>query len=179
MQSIWSSKLIAEAATFAFHVHWDQVRQFNKEPYGKHLIEVATSLHWAGCDEMTVAAGFLHDSNEDQDITFGELTRRFGAKVAQLVKEVTNVSQPSMGNRAFRKALDRDHVARASPEGMSIKLADIQSNIRDVVQANRSFARVYIPEKEELLPLLSAGNPLLFEAAKYTVKRAKEALVRG
>src|SRR5689334_9380711 len=58
-------------------------------PYISHLAGVAVVLSRHGLDEEVVAAGVLHDSMEDQGITFDELSQRFGGRVASLVRHVT------------------------------------------------------------------------------------------
>src|SRR3954463_3112424 len=90
MQSI---VLITRAMEFASHKHTDQKRKGARaEPYVNHLVEVARLLAdaRAGEDPALVAAGLLHDTIEDQGVTFEELEREFGTDVAGLVQEVTD-----------------------------------------------------------------------------------------
>lgn len=170
------SKLVDMAADFAEYIHISQARKYTGEPYFNHLVEVAMTLHWSGCNERVVAAGFLHDCVEDQNVDSRELAALFGMEVARLVVEVTDVSKPGDGNRAFRKYLDREHLAKASPWGKTIKLADLISNTRNIVQHDPVFAKVYLAEKRDLLPYLKAGNTRLYELACETTDRALEEL---
>jgi len=64
-----TNELVAEAADYAKMIHKPQVRKYTGEPYFVHLVEVGMTLEWAGCDPEVVAAGFLHDSIEDQGQT--------------------------------------------------------------------------------------------------------------
>ena len=166
----FTNELVAHAADYAKIIHASQSRKYTGEPYFVHLVEVGVTLEWAGCDPEVVAAGFLHDSIEDQGQTVESLSRLFGLRVARLVDEVSDVSKPSDGNRAFRKKLDAEHLAKASPDGMSIKLADLISNTRSIAKHDPNFARVYFHEKNNLLPLLKRGNSILWEIAAQQVK---------
>ena len=49
----------------------------------------------------------------------------FGDAITDLVLEVTDVSRPSDGKRAARKEEDREHLARSSAGGATIKLGDL------------------------------------------------------
>lgn len=97
----------------------------------------------------------------------------FGAAVAALVIEVTDVSRPSDGNRAARKAKDRDHLAKASPDAQTIKLADLISNTQSIVEHDPAFARVYLAEKEALLDVLTRGNAMLRTYARLALHGGK------
>jgi (p)ppGpp synthase/HD superfamily hydrolase len=167
-----TNPLVAHAADYAKIVHASQQRKYTGEPYFNHLVEVAVTLEWADCRPEVVAAGYLHDSIEDTSTTSVDLQHLFGPEVARLVEQVTDVSRPGDGNRAFRKKLDAEHLARATPEAMTIKLADILSNTRSIVECDPNFAKTYLKEKKFLLPLLSRGNNVLWQIANEFVNRA-------
>lgn len=109
------------------------------------------------------------------------LTEIAAINTIKLVREVTDVSTPEMGNRAKRREADREHLSHASYEGVCIKLADIISNTKDIVTNDAKFARVYIPEMEALLEVLGRKvndrnefQQKLYEVACSVVKEAKE-----
>ena len=81
-----------------------------------------------------VAAAWLHDVLEDTLVSQQELTVAFGDPVVRLVLELTDVSRPTDGNRATRKAIDRDHLANASPDAQTIKLADLIDNAESIIE---------------------------------------------
>jgi (p)ppGpp synthase/HD superfamily hydrolase len=167
------SKLSLKAKNFAERAHKDQVRKYSGELYSVHLREVAGLCAEVGCRDEVVAAAWLHDIVEDQGISFRFLTEVFGLDVSQLVEELTDISKPSDGNRDVRKRLDREHSAKASPEGQTIKLADLISNSRDIVARDPHFAVTYMREKELLLPLLKEGNQVLWQRAKDILDQYK------
>jgi hypothetical protein len=77
------------------------------------------------------------------------------------------------GNRAVRKAIDREHLAKASPAAKTIKLADLISNSRSILQHDPKFAAVYLAEKRLLLEVLKDGDPTLWSQAYAIVNNAR------
>jgi len=113
---------------------------------------------------MLIAA-LLHDVVEDTSVTIEEIQQEFGADVALLVDELTDVSKPEDGNRAHRKAIDRAHSAQACPRAQTIKLADLISNARDIVKHDKKFAMIFLNEKRQLLQMMVAGDASLYKIA--------------
>ena len=169
--------LSQRAAEYARVIHRDQVRKYTGEPYFRHLESVARIVRGKGYSEDAVAAAFLHDSIEDQGESRERLEALFNPVVARLVWEVSDQSKKEDGNRAARKAIDREHLSKASPEGKAIKLADLIDNTMDIALHDPSFARVYLREKRLLLPLLfDASNAALWYQAS-AIAIASEALM--
>lgn len=150
--------LVERAEEYGRAVHADQKRKYTGEPYAIHLQEVATLVRLTGAREEVEAAAWLHDSIEDQGATVADLAKLFGHQVARIVDEVTDRSQPSDGNRAARKAVDREWLSQASPEAKTLKLGDLISNTSSIVLHDPKFAKIYLAEKRLLLPLLVGGD---------------------
>jgi (p)ppGpp synthase/HD superfamily hydrolase len=165
------SGLIYKAQNFAERAHAAQVRKYSGEPYAIHLREVAGYCAEVGCRDEVIAAAWLHDAKEDQGVTDAELRQLFGINVARLVDEVTDKSRSTDGKREIRKAIDRAHNGRASPEGKTIKLADLISNTKSIVARDPHFAVAYMREKRLLMPLLTDGNALLYRRALELLER--------
>lgn len=163
----------ADVVEFLIRAHGSQVRKYTNEPYVLHPIAVARIVANVTCheydNEEIIIAALLHDVVEDTSYTLKNIEDRFGYVVASLVEMVTDVSKPSDGNRKVRKEIDRQHLAKASPWGKTIKLADLIDNTRSIVTNDPDFARVYMREKRELLEVLSDGNPVLFKEASDIV----------
>lgn len=157
--------LIARALAFATKAHEGQKRKYTDEPYINHPKAVANIILDQRMADEVVAGALLHDVVEDCGVTLDEIRAEFGDTVARLVYQVTDISRPEDGNRAARKAIDREHYGRASLEGKSIKLADLIDNTRSIVPHDPGFAKVYLAEKRLLLPLLKGGNPELWKKA--------------
>lgn len=165
--------LALKAAAHAKVMHGGQERKYTGEPYFNHVRNVAKILEDHGFDEVVVAAAYLHDTVEDTEATEEQLKLNFGFSITKLVMEVTDVSKPEDGNRELRKAKDRVHLSKSSPDGASIKLADIIDNTRDIVANDHKFAKTYLREKDELLSVLQHGDPRLWNLAKRTVEEGK------
>lgn len=166
------------AAHFAHAAHAavGQKRKYTNVPYIEHPFAVARLVLDVTDDESTVAAALLHDTVEDTLITLADIEREFGADVAKLVGWLTDVSQPADGNRAVRKAIDRQHLALADPRAKTVKLADLIDNTRSIVTYDKPFARIYLVEKERLLEVLTEGHPDLYRLAFETLQRAQATL---
>jgi (p)ppGpp synthase/HD superfamily hydrolase len=173
--------LVTHARLFATAAHAavGQLRKYTDEPYIVHPIEVMEIVRSVPHDDGMLAAALLHDVLEDTAVTADLLHAEFGEDVASLVLQVTDVSRPEDGNRRVRKELDRRHIARASPRAKTVKLADLISNSGTIVEYDRSFARVYMKEKEALLAVLHEGDTELHARARAILEDARIALGGG
>ncbi len=161
----------AQVYAMAAHAAVGQKRKYTGEPYIVHPAEVASIVaRVPGATPDMVAAAWLHDVIEDTGCTFTDVHMAFGIDIATLVGWLTDVSQPHDGNRAHRKAKDREHTAEAPAEAQTIKLADLISNSRSIMQHDPEFARVYLEEKRLLLEVLTKGDPRLHaEASRFVM----------
>lgn len=74
------------AKAFAINAHMGQVRKSEPDkPMIIHPIEVGELLEQYGCDDNSVAAGFLHDVVEDTKYTNEDIEREFGSDIKNLV----------------------------------------------------------------------------------------------
>lgn len=151
------------------HAEVGQLRKYTGEPYINHPKAVAELVRSVPHTEEMIAAAWLHDTVEDTNCTLDEIDNLFGFEVAALVEMLTDVSKPEDGNRATRKAIDREHTAKASPEGKTIKLADLIDNSHSIIERDPKFAKVYLAEKALLLEVLTEGNEQLWRRAKDIV----------
>lgn len=177
---MWTNdELVMDARLYALILHSDQSRKYSGEPYFNHLEEVARLVYGVNGTPAMVAAAFLHDSIEDQGETTEGLTELFGQEVATLVDWLTDRSiflpQPRP-NRKERKRIDREWTFASPPEAKTIKLADLISNTRSIVQNDPNFARVYLREKRLLMEGLTEGNEILYNYAMRILTGAEKAL---
>lgn len=123
---------LLEALAFAAHKHRDQRRKdAEASPYINHPIALADLLVNEGgvTDVEVLCAALLHDTVEDTATTPEELAEAFGARVADIVAEVTDDKRLP---KAERKRLQIVHAAHLSREAKLVKLADKICNLRDV-----------------------------------------------
>lgn len=156
-----------KAKAFATKCHEDinQVRKYTGEPYINHPASVVEIVRSVPHTEAMLCATWLHDTVEDTNATIDDIKREFGEEVAALVEMLTDVSKPSDGNRKKRKAIDREHTAKASPQAKTIKLADLIDNTKTIVAFDPEFAKIYLAEKRLLLDVLGDGDKTLFNLA--------------
>lgn len=158
------------AIDIAKRAHGDQKRKYTNEPYISHSFSVAGMVAAVTNDDDMVIAAILHDVVEDTPVKIETISGIFGPKVADMVSDLTDVSRPEDGNRATRKALDREHTAMASYKAKTIKLADLIDNTKSIVGFDPKFAAVYMAEKKLLLKVLTEGDKQLFEVANWLVE---------
>lgn len=94
--------LIEKADTFAERAHAGQVRKYTGIPYITHPRAVAALVQTVPHDDEMIAAALLHDVVEDCGVDFETIRIHFNSRVADIVRDLTEVSKPSDGNRAHR-----------------------------------------------------------------------------
>ena len=89
----------------------------------------------------------------------GTIRDKFGNDIAAAV-EGTSEENKAKGilNRKTRKEIDSLHFRDSSPEGQTIKLADMLCNLRDLETQNPSLFRTYMQESEVTVGFLTKGN---------------------
>lgn len=85
-------ELVLRAYRVADEAHRGQTRA-SGEPYITHCLAVASILAELCVPPAVIAAGLMHDTVEDTEITLKEIRRDFGDEVAQLVDGVTKLTQ--------------------------------------------------------------------------------------
>ena len=165
MNNVERARVFATAA----HAAVGQVRKYTFEPYIVHPTEVASIVATVPHTNEMLAAAYLHDTVEDTGVSIVDIQVEFGNEVASLVGWLTDVSKPEQGNRAVRKAIDRDHTACAPAEAQTVKLADLIANSRSILAHDPAFAKVYLEEKRMLLEVLTRGDATLMAQARRIV----------
>ena len=77
-------------------------------------------------------AAALHDTVEDTETSFDELSDRFGVEVCDVVREVTDDTTLL---KEERKRLQIEHARHLSDRAKQLKLADKACNVRDVIDS--------------------------------------------
>lgn len=151
---------ILRAAKFAKAAHYGQLRKWpiTYTPYIEHPAKVAARVSLLdGIEEADVCAAWLHDVMEDCGVTRETLYHNFGSVIADLVKELTNISKQSINgvipSRAVRKQLDYDRLANASKRAKRIKLCDRIENVLDTL--------IYVDDPKWALQYMSESLDLV------------------
>jgi (p)ppGpp synthase/HD superfamily hydrolase len=167
--------IVDQARKFAERAHRSQFRKYTNEPYFVHLDEVAKLCRRFGCSKRIQAAAYLHDTIEDQPVTYEDLAMEFGKEIADIVRDLTDAPK-EVGSRKQRKQIDLARLAAASADAQTIKCADMISNTSSIVRHDVGFARSYLPEKRAALTVMTRADPKLRALAWERLIEAERAI---
>ncbi|HEU4556056.1 MAG TPA: HD domain-containing protein [Chitinophaga sp.] len=179
--------ILEQVRDFADRAHGEQTRKYTPDRYIVHPVRVMALCRSYTADVTVLSAALLHDVLEDTPVTketiYNFLLPIMGdgnaVKTIELVEALTDVyvkaSYPHMNRRA-RKAREAERLAHTPTEAQTIKYADIIDNSTEIAQQDPSFAKVFLHEAQQLLRVMTAGNPQLRQQAVDTVTRAREML---
>jgi (p)ppGpp synthase/HD superfamily hydrolase len=125
--------LVRSALVFAVRCHARQRRRSDGAAFIEHPLEVAGLLHDAGCSDVVVAAGLLHDVVENSHVGVAELAWRFGAEVAGLVQAVTE--DPTVDDYRHRKRMLREQVRVTGGDATLVFAADKIAKVRELPES--------------------------------------------
>lgn len=115
--------IIDRARQFAFDSHEGQTRS-DGTPYIYHPLQTAAILEMVTDDPNLIAAGWLHDTIEDCEISYQQLRDRFNEDIADLVLAVTHTKPNTYP------------LLRQSRRAVMLKFADRLSNLSDMAGWN-------------------------------------------
>ncbi len=123
--------LINKAYDFAEKAHEGQKRM-SGAPYFTHAFETGKNLATFGMDAHTIAAGLLHDTIEDAEISPDTIKKEFGEEVLFLVEGVTKLGKLKYrGVERHVESLRKLFIATAEDiRVLIIKLGDRLHNIQ-------------------------------------------------
>lgn len=145
-----------EAIIYATIMHQGKVRKFGGRPYIFHPLEVAQILSTMTDDEEVITAGILHDIVEDTDGTLGEIEKRFGKRVADIVatdSENKYFGEAKSATWKRRKEETLEDLKNSTDIGVKMLwLADKLANIR-------SLAGMYSELGDEMWEKFNQNDP--------------------
>ena len=153
-------KKVIRAYHFAEQCHQGQYRQ-SGDPYITHPVAVAHILADMHMDHESLVAALLHDVIEDTSATKGQVSRRFGKTVAELVDGVSKLTEIEFSSKAEQQAENFQKMTLAMAKDIRVvlvKLADRLHNMRTLGVLNpkkkRRIARetleIYAPIAQRL-----------------------------
>lgn len=131
---MWSADLYQKAIKFAGEAHTSQKIPGSALPYVVHLSNVAmevmrvlpnTSSEISS--DFAVICALLHDILEDTEVTFQEIEKAFGNRIAQIVQSLTKRSDLPK-SEAMKDSLER--ILLQPKEAAMVKLADRITNLQ-------------------------------------------------
>ena len=123
---------VRQAYFFSAQAHAGQHRK-SGEPYISHPLHVAYLLGGMRMDHCTIMAAILHDVIEDTPVAKEELSRKFGADVAELVDGVSKLTQMDFSSQVQEQAHNFRKMLMAMSNDIRVilvKLADRLHNMR-------------------------------------------------
>ena len=123
---------IQRAYTYSEKCHSGQMRQ-SGDPYITHPLAVANILADMHMDHESLMAALLHDVIEDTGVTKGQISRRFGRTVADLVDGVSKLTEIEFETKAEQQAESFQKMTLAMSRDIRVvlvKLADRLHNMR-------------------------------------------------
>jgi len=123
------------ALVYAAQIHAGQRRKGTARPYIAHLLGVTSIVLTHGADEDEAIAALLHDTVEDHPdkTSFAEIRRRFGPRVAEIVRGCTDAfTTPKPPWIDCKRAYLR-HLRCANSSVRLVSAADKLHNVREIL----------------------------------------------
>ena len=117
-------KLYVKAVEFAARKHAGQARKGTTTPYLSHCLAVSALVMENGGDGDQAIAALLHDTIEDCGVTYVELKKRFGAKVARIVEDCSDAHGPQKAPWLERKSKHLKHLKKVSSSTLLVSICD-------------------------------------------------------
>ncbi|MGY3438252.1 MULTISPECIES: RelA/SpoT family protein [unclassified Marinovum] len=126
--------LIRAAYDYGREMHEGQFRR-SGEPYFTHPVAVAAILTEQRLDDATIVTALLHDTIEDTNSTFGNISGQFGEEIAVLVDGVTKLTNLQLNSTETKQAENFRKLFMAMSRDLRVilvKLADRLHNMRTI-----------------------------------------------
>ena len=140
MNSPLNTDLIDKAIIYATQAHHGTERRGKGFAYIVHPLEAMTIVATITNDADLLAAAVLHDTIEDTEVTYDDIKREFGERIANLVAKETDVRTDGQGRNLSwqeRKQRDMDNLPNSSKEVKIVALGDKLSNMRAIARDYR------------------------------------------
>ncbi len=125
-------KKVLTALRLSENAHSNQLRK-SGDPFIIHPLEVAKILTSIKLDGDSIAAGLLHDTVEDTNLSINEIDNKFGKQISQLVQGLTKISKYSLKANNLKFGENYKKLILATTEDLRVilvKLADRLHNMR-------------------------------------------------
>ncbi|MBV7506644.1 HD domain-containing protein [Bacillus sp. sid0103] len=123
--------IIEHALQVASFRHREQCRKNTNIPYIVHPVAVGMMLMKEGYEVEIIAAGILHDTVEDTDLTLSDIEQEFGGRIAKIVEGCSEPNK-SLPWKA-RKEHTIEFLKTASEDIRVVACADKLHNIRSII----------------------------------------------
>lgn len=145
----YTENLYKEARMVAIKAHSNQSYD-GIYPYEKHTDDVVNVLIRYGYSGKYIIAGYLHDTMEDNGLSYNKILRHFGLDIAEMVYGVTD----ELGRTREEKKVKTLPKTASNPDAIIVKLADRIANLE-----HGGKIGMYASEQEEFKKWLFPQTP--------------------
>ena len=164
--------MIRKAYEYANSKHVHQKR-ITGDDYIQHPLNVALILTNINSDYKAICAALLHDTIEDSDGTYEEISKLFDKEVANLVECVTKINRISFTSESEQMAANQRKILVGLAEDVRviiIKLADRLHNMRTL------YVMPLEKQKKKAKETLEILTPVAHRLGIYKIKSELEDL---
>ena len=164
--------MIRKAYEYANSKHFNQKR-ITGDDYIQHPLNVALILTNINSDYKAICAALLHDTIEDSDGTYEEISKLFDKEVANLVECVTKINRISFTSESEQMAANQRKILVGLAEDVRviiIKLADRLHNMRTL------YVMPLEKQKKKAKETLEILTPVAHRLGIYKIKSELEDL---
>lgn len=127
-------------------------------PYMYHIRKTLAVAQELGYDETIQVACVLHDSMEDDSLSYNKIKTFFGETVAEIVFAVTD----ELGrNRVERKAKTYPKIVK-NWRAIVVKICDRIANLEQSANFNPSKCKMYLQEHQDFVDQLTNKNDVFY-----------------
>ena len=120
--------VVSKALKFSNNAHKHQTRH-SGDPFVTHPIEVAKILTSIKLDASSIAAGLLHDTVEDTEITNESIQNAFGDQISQLVQGLTKINKFSLKANKLKLGENYRKLLLAATEDLRVILVKLAEKV--------------------------------------------------
>lgn len=166
MKEFWNADLFYKVVEFAMKKHDGQIRMMSNMPYIGHVFEVFGECTKACLQEeidvdwnYLMMVALLHDTLEDTDCSYSEISAMFGKPVADGVMALTKNTSLDY-EKQIEESLTR--IVKQPKEVSLIKMADRIVNMQDTpVEWSHTKRKQYKIDAVKILNTLGKNSKIL------------------
>ncbi len=169
----FNPQVVENAIEYAKVMHEGQTRS-SGEPYYTHPVEVASILADMRLDLGSIVTAILHDTLEDTEATYDELSDKFGQEVADLVDGVSKLTRIESKTVEGKQAENFRKLLLAMSEDIRVLLVKLADRLHNM----RTIDGIKKPEKQRRIALetLEIYVPLAERIGVHSIKTELEDL---
>ncbi len=129
-----NTSLVDKAIIYATEHHKNTRRKGKDIPYILHPLEAMAIVASITDDQELIAAAALHDLIEDTDVTYEDIKKEFGVRIADIVLNESNNAIPNYEQLSWHEIREKnmEHLKSLPIDCKIVALGDKLSNMRAI-----------------------------------------------